>query len=78
MPTQVEAGYRKPRIQFTADGEQKEFHFNFTIYEPENVKVYIEDELQTSGYSLSQIKEAPGSQSFSNMRTNNVSVSPSC
>ena len=60
MPTQVEAGYRKPRIQFTADGEQKEFHFNFTIYEPENVKVYIEDELQTSGYSLSQIKEAPG------------------
>ena len=60
MSTQVEAGYRKPRIQFTADGEQKEFHFYFTIYEPENVRVYIEDELQTSGYSLSQIDDTAG------------------
>ena len=35
MPTQVETGNIKPRIQFTADGEQKEFQFFFTIYEPE-------------------------------------------
>ncbi len=48
MPTQVETGNIKPRIQFTADGEQKEFQFFFTIYEPENVKVYIEDVLQIS------------------------------
>ena len=53
MPTQVETGNIKPRIQFTADGEQKEFQFFFTIYEPENVKVYIEDVLQIGGYSLS-------------------------
>ena len=51
MPTQVETGNIKPRIQFTADGEQKEFQFFFTIYEPENVKVYIEDVLQIGGYS---------------------------
>lgn len=60
MPTQVEAGNIKPRIQFTADGEQKEFQFFFTIYEPENVKVYIEDVLQIGGYSLSLNEEVPG------------------
>ena len=60
MPTQVETGNIKPRIQFTADGEQKEFQFFFTIYEPENVKVYIEDVLQISGYSLSLNEEVPG------------------
>ena len=31
MPTQVETGNIKPRIQFTADGEQKEFQFFFTL-----------------------------------------------
>ena len=60
MPTQVETGNIKPRIQFTADGEQKEFQFFFTIYEPENVKVYIEDVLQIGGYSLSLNEEVPG------------------
>lgn len=60
MSTQIEAGNLKPRIQFTADGEQKEFHFFFIIYEPDNVKVYIEDVLQTSGYTLSQSEESKG------------------
>jgi len=60
MSTPIEPGNRKPRIQFIADGEQKEFQFFFTIYEPENAKVYIEDELQVSGYTLSQSEDIPG------------------
>lgn len=60
MSTTVEAGNIKPRIQFTADGVQKEFQFFFAIYEPENVRVYIEDQLLTSGYTLVQSNEAPG------------------
>lgn len=51
--TFIEAGNLKPRIQFTADGSQKEFQFFFKVYEPENVKVYIEDVEQDSGYNLS-------------------------
>lgn len=58
--TLIEAGNIKPRIQFNADGVQKEFQFFFKIYEPENVKVYIEDVEQTSGYSLSTKEDVQG------------------
>ena len=58
--TLIEAGNIKPRIQFNADGVQKEFQFFFKIYEPENVKVYIEDAEQTSGYSLSTKEDVQG------------------
>lgn len=58
--TLIEAGNIKPRIQFNADGVQKEFQFFFKIYEPENVKVYIEDAEQTSGYSLSTKEDEQG------------------
>ena len=58
--TYIEAGNTKPRIQFTADGQQKEFQFFFKIYEPENVKVYVEDEEQMSGYSLSTTEDVQG------------------
>lgn len=51
--TLIEAGNLKPRIQFRADGVQKEFQFFFKIYEPENIKVYLEDVEQNSGYTLS-------------------------
>lgn len=58
--TLIEAGNIKPRIQFTADGVQREFQFFFKIYEPENVKVYIEDVEQDSGYSLSTKEDVQG------------------
>ena len=60
MSNPIEAGNIKPRIQFIADGQQKEFQFFFKIYEPENVKVYIEDIEQTSGYSLSTQDDVQG------------------
>ena len=59
--TLIEAGNIKPRIQFIADGVQKEFQFFFKIYEPENVKVYIEDVEQDAGYSLSTKEDVQGS-----------------
>ena len=58
--TLIEAGNIKPRIQFTADGVQKEFQFFFKIYEPQNVKVYIEDVEQNSGYILSTQEDVQG------------------
>ncbi len=60
MSNSVEVGNIKPRIQFSADGQQKEFQFFFKIYEPENVKVYIDDIEQTSGYSLSTTDDVQG------------------
>lgn len=57
---EIAVGNLKPRIQFEGDGTQKEFQFFFTIYEPENVEVYLDDVLQTSGYALQQDKNVGG------------------
>ena len=60
MPETVETGSLKPRIQFIADGKQKEFQFFFPIYEAENVKVYLEENIQHEGYSLQKIPNIQG------------------
>ncbi len=60
MTNEVAVGNLKPRIQFTGDGTQKEFQFFFTVYEPENVEVYLNDSLQTVGYTLQLDKNVGG------------------
>lgn len=60
MTNEVAVGNLKPRIQFTGDGTQKEFQFFFTVYEPENVEVYLNDTLQISGFVLQLDKNIGG------------------
>ena len=56
----VESGNIKPRIRFIADGNVKEFLFGFMIFENENLDVYIDDTIVTSGFSIEQNSDGKG------------------
>lgn len=42
-----------PRIQYIADGVRREFLFPFVIFKEGNLEVYVGNDLQTSGFTLS-------------------------
>lgn len=58
MSETLEIGSIKPRIRYTGDGETTEFSFGFTIFSTDDIDVYIDDLLLTSGYLVN--KEAKG------------------
>ncbi len=49
-----------PRIQYTADGKQKEFIYPFPIFEDNDLEVFIGDERQVRGFTLTGAGESQG------------------
>lgn len=60
MSDSIEIGNTKPRIRFAGDGETTQFYFSFPIFSPDDIEVYFDDQLQTSGYTVSRNEEDNG------------------
>lgn len=41
-----------PRVQYAAAGGVTDFSFDFTIFDKDDLRVWLDDDLQTSGYSV--------------------------
>lgn len=48
----IEIGDTSPRVSYTADGINKSFSFDFSIFELENVEVYLNNKLKTDGFEI--------------------------
>ena len=53
-------GNISPRIQYTADGQQREFIYSFPIFEDSDLEVFIGDERQERGFTLTGAGENQG------------------
>ncbi len=49
-----------PRIRYEADGTNTEFQYPFAIFEDSDIQIYIDDQLQTSGYTVSGAGDSEG------------------
>lgn len=54
----------RPRIQFEATGETATFSFSFVIFEKKDLEVYLNDDKQTSGYTVNLNADKKGSITF--------------
>ena len=54
----------KPVVYFVADGEVKEFFYNFLTFDEDDIDVYVGDELQNTNYSVICNEESGGSVVF--------------
>lgn len=54
----------RPRIQFEATGETATFSFSFVIFEKKDLEVYLNDNKQTSGYTVNLNADKKGSVTF--------------
>lgn len=54
----------RPRIQFEATGETATFSFSFVIFEKKDLEVYLNDDKQTSGYTVNLNADKKGSVTF--------------
>lgn len=50
----------KPRVQYLADGLQRDFHYPFAIFSNENLEVYIGKELIRDGYLVAGAGDSSG------------------
>lgn len=53
-----------PRIQFEATGETPTFSFSFVVFEKKDLDVYLNDDKQTSGYTVNLNDDKKGSVTF--------------
>lgn len=60
MPTHIQIGDITPRIQYNGDGAQTRFDFPFPIFNETDLEVYIDDALQSSGFSIFEVNESDG------------------
>lgn len=62
MSDSIVIGDVRPRIQVVADGIQTEFTYPFPIFKETDLEVYLDENLQTSGYSVLGSGESAGGQ----------------
>lgn len=60
MSETIENGNTKPRIRIVADGIQASYYFSFPIFSVQDVMVYLDNILQTSGYTIERISGVNG------------------
>lgn len=75
MDTHIKIGDVSPRIQYTANGTLVEFPYAFSIFQDGDLKVYCDDELQSSGYTINKASDGSGGTVvFDNAPADNVTV----
>jgi len=75
MSENIVIGDVRPRIQAVGDGNQSEFIYPFPIFKETDLEVYLDDTLQTLGYSISGAgTSAGGSVVFDTAPASNVIV----
>ncbi len=50
----------RPRVQYIGDGAQKVFPYAFGIFDETNIKVYIDEQLQETGYTVTGVGNTTG------------------
>ncbi len=60
MTTHIQIGNVSPRIQYIADGVQTDFTYPFPIFADADMEVYLDDTLQSSGFTISGAGESQG------------------
>lgn len=60
MPTHIQIGDITPRLQYIADGLQVSFIYPFPIFENDDLKVYLNDALQSTSFSVSGAGNSSG------------------
>lgn len=53
MTDHIQIGATAPRVQYTADGAQTSFPYPFPIFQDSDLDVYLDDEVQGSGFTVS-------------------------
>ena len=61
-------------VHFIADGEVREFHFNFQIFEAGDVDVYLDETLTDTGYNVSIDEEIGGKVIFNQPPVNGTRI----
>ena len=62
MADHIQIGDITPRKHYTADGTQTTFTFPFPIFKDADLEVYLDDDLQASGYSVTGAGEDLGGE----------------
>lgn len=65
---------QKTIVHFVADGEVKEYNFNFKIFEAGDIDVYFDDKLTETGYNVSINDDIGGKVVFSNPPTTGTRI----
>lgn len=60
MPTHIQIGDITPRLQYIADGTQTSFIYPFPIFQTDDLKIYLDDTLQSTGFSISGAGNSAG------------------
>ncbi|MCW8915052.1 MAG: hypothetical protein OQK24_04270 [Magnetovibrio sp.] len=60
MTPHIQIGNISPRVQYEGDGMQTEFVYLFQIFADADMEVYLDDTLQSSGYSISGAGQTQG------------------
>ncbi|MBF0269341.1 MAG: hypothetical protein HQL44_12200 [Alphaproteobacteria bacterium] len=60
MTEHIQISAVQPRVQYTADGSQTSFPYPFPIFEASDLEVYLDGELQGSGFGVSGAGESAG------------------
>jgi len=60
MPTHIQIGDISPRIQFIGDGVQTRFDFPFPVFTAPELEIYLDDILQTAGFSVYDVANSNG------------------
>lgn len=60
MPTHIQIGDVSPRVQYTANGAQTQFTYLFPIFEDADMEVYLDQNKQSTGFSIAGAGETVG------------------
>ena len=60
MTSHIQIGDVSPRIQYTADGLQTLFTYPFPIFKNDDLEVYLDDTLQSTGFTVSGSGDSNG------------------
>jgi hypothetical protein len=60
MDTHIKIGDVSPRIQYTANGTQVQFTYPFAIFQNADLQVYLNEDLQGSGYTIMGAGDSAG------------------
>lgn len=75
MATHIQIGDVSPRIQYTANGSQFQFAYPFPIFEIADLKVYLDEVLVSTGFSITGAGDsAGGTVAFSVAPASSVTV----
>lgn len=63
-----------PRVRYVADGVINEFDFSFPIFKEEDINIYLNETLQSSGFTVTGVKNSEGGTIIFDNPPNNETI----